>query len=460
MQFPDSVQKVNTSFIDDGNGGYIDHKAYCYEWYNVTLDKTYIGASSKPFGSRVYWHSVAECKDLVADVENGENVFYYSIIDIGTVPEMFTAEHVKLKEVDAVNNPKYYNESNGSPHYKPSNSDNRRDFVRKLCLTGDKKGVGCDWLQEEPILISEIVKVRAFQCRSQTLITDQIRYVKERCDEACSTKGCNPPVLLENFFGKDEHVTVNGNNTIAGASESTKVTKIKYILVPESVWKKLYNFNNAEIRLIAYTLNAEDELKRTTNKVEDLVKGLLDNFYDKESKMPVDARENRDFLQKDCNLSYNQATRVINIALKKVAEEDNRIKGQSRINWKESDDKKLLNKMMEVACQSDNNVIAEKGASGSTKNLFYSVLEKFEAANSKIKDPKKWKRVCKLYIYHTTEITQKDWERKHASALRAKFDFLEKATASKDPKLSGLRVEFVMLDLHRADGLVKENVNK
>ena len=80
-----------------------------------------------------YWHS-STCEEFAKLFASSKPIFRYEIMTYGTKFDMQNEEHQMLKEVDARNNPLYYNKSNGNPAFKEDNIDLCVEIVNDIKL--------------------------------------------------------------------------------------------------------------------------------------------------------------------------------------------------------------------------------------------------------------------------------------------------------------------------------------
>ena len=102
--------------------GWDSSEAYLYEYRNILNGMIYLGVHKIEWG-KVYYHSSKN--EVFNKLTSGsEPIFILKILQYGKYTDMHNEEHRLLSEVDAKNNPNYYNLSNSCLLYtSPSPRD-------------------------------------------------------------------------------------------------------------------------------------------------------------------------------------------------------------------------------------------------------------------------------------------------------------------------------------------------
>ena len=101
--------------------GWLTAEAYLYRYTNTENQKIYVGIHKH--GEKAYFHSSTD-EELKMATQGSKPILILEILQYGEYKQMQDAENAILTEVDATNNPQYYNKTNGSPSFKRSKTTN------------------------------------------------------------------------------------------------------------------------------------------------------------------------------------------------------------------------------------------------------------------------------------------------------------------------------------------------
>lgn len=389
----------------------MNNEAYLYEILVKSTGKKYIGWHAKPFDG-TYLHS-SECPIFLKDFAKNDND--YNIIDTGTKTEMATKEHMMLMEVDAKNNPDYYNKSNGGGIYvKKTNYKN----VIELWQDVMNKKFPVNLVKKETI--KDILR---FQVR--VLNTDP-EHLKVLIDAMRDLHGdltkWEPVHVLEGYSKDGDDVLINGNHTTISANKVPFVLEVPVMYIPKSVWSK---FSEAELIDLANLLNPQPEKAAKPSDKEDWVANIVKKYNEK--GIAADSEENKTLLKTN-NWSTRQVNDIIKKAKTKIELNDKLPAGWQWKNWKLY--KNELDMIVENATDKDS--IAMAMSSG--KFNFALLQDKLKA----LLKAKSKKTHMTVYITHPNWNAMQEWKKKH---LAEHIDNVETWIAPK-----GFIVEFVELD--------------
>ena len=105
----------------------------------------------------------------------------FTIVDFGSKKEMMQVEHELLSEVDARNNPNYWNKTNGIPGVPKFN----REAINKIKGIVDNGG---EKYLSTPTPVLELTEVPKVQVRDVEYDTDNLRDIQ---DDIVNTAGSN-----------------------------------------------------------------------------------------------------------------------------------------------------------------------------------------------------------------------------------------------------------------------------
>ena len=284
-----SIKKIHRGFEP------VDYQAYVYEYTVKPSDKKYVGYHVGMVDDN-YHHSSTNSEFNKA-FENADSEIYLKILDYGESDVMKNREYDILTEVDAANNPMYFNKTNGAPAYAHPNVDKAGALYDDIT-----KGVFPTQIENIVDLYNKlIVDGNRIQARHEE-DTEMVDWVAEQTEFAGNTDTCEPIRILVDENGK--YKLLDGNTTLMGAHKSRKhVTKIKVTLIP----KKLGTDDDWED--VALLMNPIPDFKKNPSKPKDLAKRLYNRHvkYGTKIKCP----ENRDFLTK---LNVKDKSKIYKIA--------------------------------------------------------------------------------------------------------------------------------------------------
>ena len=402
MNLPEQIVSFNFDIIE----GKV-YTAFLYQYTNLDNNKKYIGIHKGTILDG-YWHS-STCKKFHSVTSNCESKLDYTILDYGDYDQMKNSEHEILSSVDAINNEMYYNKSNGSPAFPEVNVNNCMNFVAKY-----KEGA-----YNVP---DEDVNLHVDMDRYQTRTKDddaQQKYIKQSVDEQLgSTKLCDPILVWENVNKGTDRTPdqrINGNHTVFGVKDSKHGNTLPVARVPESVWKEEYKFSELDKQFIARLLNSKTKKRRVTNSDDDIIKGLIDSFYD--HNIPIDSKTNELQL---AALNYNKSERdkFINAAKKRISKDKLRSSNLVWCNYKAHPFKSSLDAQVED-CRNDK-TISFSASSGMSDKVLADIFRHFEQLQKK--------HNMVVVIYHPNEKYEESWKSKEQPGLIKVLKFYNKET--------------------------------
>ena len=283
------------------------YEAFIYKYTDLDTNKKYLGMHEGYLGDG-YWNSSesAEFKKIMTDSTSN---IKYEILEYGDVDEIKTKEHDILTKVDAKNNDDWYNMNNGIVKKQTLRLDVIKDMVARI-LAGEFDVVDARgrWIKEDK---EKIYNLPRLQVRVNQIISDTVRYVAERVEEAHgNTDMCNPILIYENrlkpkLYNGQTDLLGDGNNTIEGVYKAPHAVDIQIAKIPASVHSDL---SNVELRAIGGLLNKRDTFIKESLSIEDGVKYIM-NVYLATGK-PADCSENYDWLE-EVGFTCNQIKKTI-----------------------------------------------------------------------------------------------------------------------------------------------------
>jgi|SRR5210317_501669 hypothetical protein len=303
-------------------------EACLYLITNKTNGKKYEGVhkykKSEYPGDGTYWHS-SKNKEFISVCNNASSHLVYEILRYGSYDEMTYYESEDLKSVNAVSNDMWYNDSNGSPKFKPAQIEKIEKLRDEILLYSKSYGdlVDLDLIKDSPFEIyledKEVVyNMDSIQAR-QEMDTELIIYITAEVDKKMSINKCKPVIIV------DDRV-LDGHHTRAGVHRANKVDKIPVLLVDNSITK---DWTETEKRILANLLNPKSEVRENEMSEKDAVKLLI--TYAVNDKVPVSFPGNVTTLEM-MGFGSTEISRIINKATKEVARQTYSL-NETHIHW-------------------------------------------------------------------------------------------------------------------------------
>ena len=197
-----------------------------------------------------YWHS-SQNKEFGKVFSDSSSKLRYEILEYFDLQyDMKMKETKMLRDVDAKNNPLYYNLNNGFEKIIEPDLDLCDEFVEDF-ESGQFKCI------EEPI--EDHIDMDWFQARYKDNPKLQIKIANRIDDNNGLLEKSNPILVLEGRgnpkISKDKRY--DGNHTVHGINKSKHGTLVKVVRLSEDFQKR---FSEADIEYISYLLNRIPEV--------------------------------------------------------------------------------------------------------------------------------------------------------------------------------------------------------
>tara|TARA_R100000005_G_C4971635_1_gene184388 strand:+ start:88 stop:1323 length:1236 start_codon:yes stop_codon:yes gene_type:complete len=241
------------------------YQGYTYEYTDLDTGRKYIGVH-KGCVTDSYKHSSrnAEFNKIFQD---SASRLKYEVLSYGTFREMLNFEHKLLKEVNAKDNPQYFNKTNGVQQYMTPDLESCREMAemiqeKKFPITYEDKNEHADM---------ERLQVRyQDDDKLQKLITQKLD------DAGGSVDKCNPIVVFEGRGKKGGDVRIDGNHTFYGALASKHTLDIKIMRVS---YQEGLHLTDLEMETVADLLNARPDIVKKPCTSQDGVKHVKGWVY-------------------------------------------------------------------------------------------------------------------------------------------------------------------------------------
>ena len=282
---------------------------------NLDNNKKYIGVhkykENEYPGDGAYWHS-SKNKEFIKVCNNPSSNLRYEILRYGSYDIMTYYESEKLVSVDAVNNDEWYNDSNGSPKFKPVDMDKIISLRDKIIPFSSKSYgdlVKLDLIDNCPFDIHLEDKELVYNMDSKQAREEMdgglITYIKNEVSKKMSTDKCSPVVIVGDFV-------LDGHHTRAGVFRSDKVLEIPVISVQD---KYILGWDDNDFRTLANLLNPKPEVRSNEMSEKDAIKLLIGNALN--SGIPVEFEGNVPMLV-EFGFDSTEINRIINRAMRDV----------------------------------------------------------------------------------------------------------------------------------------------
>lgn len=382
MQYPEQFAEVS---IVEAPPSY---EAYLYRFKNLENQKKYLGIHKGTVEDE-YWHS-SKNVEFAKAFANPNSKFLYEVLEYGKYDYLTYKEHKMLSDVDAKNNPQYYNLSNGISKYKVADLPKCQALVEQIL--NREIEVTYEDLQDH-------VDMETLQIRYQYDAALQ-REIKERIDDAGgSTAECNPVVVWVNrkvINGKRVDLRGDGNHTVSAIAHSKHATasKIPVMRISEEIHQ---NFSDAELRTVGILLNPIPKMVKGKSKLKDGVKLVKDSYY--EDNIPTDSPAH-DATLRAVGYSRRERATIINKAIDQVEKEEEETHGRIFINYRAHPALGHLNNDVEAEKDKDTHCFA---VNSSVKDMVESI------ANNVRTSMDRNKHYMKVKIWHLHPTGAEDW---------------------------------------------------
>ena len=339
---------------------------------NLDTDEKYFGVHKYKKGERPgdgnYWHS-SKNKKFKKITKNPKSNLLYETLEYGEYDVMTVREWEELTKVDAINNPMYYNDSNGSPQFKPNQLSKVDSMFKKIWKWAGKTwGEFCENqnLQSEcpfDIALEDSEKVYNSTGKQIKAVMDEglVIYIASEVDKPGGSYINLCKCVL--FIGDD---VFNGHHTKKGIWLSKLADKTPTMRVPASL---LDGWTESEKRLLANKFNPKKEVRENSMSEADAIKLLKDQY--ESDGIPAQLTSNEDMLN-DLGFQPTEVSRIIAKASKDI-ERNNLSLHSTWIDWTSSGWLTELSKLKDLLKDKFKNSIVTHS---STESLNLNAMEK------------------------------------------------------------------------------------
>ena len=306
-------------------------EACLYRITNLDTGEIYLGVhlyKKNEFpGDGKYWHS-SKNKKFKRICSNPKSNLQYETVEYGDYATMTVREHEKLTEVDAVNNPMYYNDSNGAPAFKtvdykkvkkladlilPYSKETYGDLIKKNLI----KKCPFSIRLENKELIYNLTGIQAKAEMDDSIIQHIMVSTDKKMGDVSDCKPVS--IICEEVY--------NGHHTKDGVYNAKHTTDVPTMRIDEQY---IDGWSEAEKRLLANLLNPKSKIREKEMAEKDAVK--LITGYGINDKIPADFAGNYQILE-EVGFNDKEVNRIINKARKDI-QRNNYSANETHIHWK------------------------------------------------------------------------------------------------------------------------------
>lgn len=431
---PDQIEELNIPSNPD------NLPCFVYEWYNINLDKYYVGYHKHhtPLED-AYYHSSTDI-DFKKDFLNDNYKWRYTVKEYGSQTLMMSLENKILVDVNAKDNPKWYNKTNGIPQeLSLPDFDLIDDFVNQILENKCFDEITpVQWTKED------LSNLTPYQARGFTLDGDHENNIKNKIDDS-NGEYAKKELLLTVFknrkwLGKVVDLLVNGNHSQNGFIKSKTGVTISVLVIPE---EKHRHLSDEEVKIVAARLNPVSKTPRKETQPEDLVKLI----YELNLKGITNRSQTVQKLLDSFNLTSKKRRRILNDVNKMTAEKTSQVNqlwimynaGQEEQDLKDRLEKE--NREPGTYCKSFNTKV----------NDFWKSLHMIREINEET--PGRIK-MFKCLFWHPSKQVEKNWFEKDMVKNKTRLEYyLNRNGDDKD----GVEVVFEYLPTTRSSTLDNGN---
>ena len=404
--------------------------AYLYQYTNLQNDKKYLGIH-KGSPDDNYQHS-STCSEFAEAFE--VDPMRYEVLLYGSYVDMQHEEHKALTKVDAKNNPKWYNRSNGFEKFSGIDYDKIDALVQQI-----KDGIYEKKL--EPL--KDHVDMERLQVRSKDEQEHQ-RDIKETLEsthydtENCYGNGKGlQVVVLEKRSKTGRDLRVDGSHSVYGAKMAKHVLNIPVIRIP---YEDCKDFTRAEIRTLGDILNKREDVRRKETSQEDGIKWVKDNFY--ENNIPWNSRTNVEGLKRmgfKGGISKAPIMTILKNARKEIDSQNSSKKGLIEVDWTAEPHKTALADRVKRWDAKPDWCCTSMSSANYRLDRIMELLYNNRSQESGEEDILN----CRVFIYHPDKWTKEQiWDKK----IRPVWEPIRKALID-----SKYNIDLLELDMYTSD---------
>ena len=372
--------------------------SYVYKITSKQLNKTYIGYHKE--NGKTYFGSPTDT-ELISLISDPNADLVLEIIEYGSKLEMRQLEYEMLNEVDARNNPNYWNKTNGQRGVKAFN----RVAIDKIVEI--VKNGGGEYLQPK-VKVSTLSNIPKAQVRDVEYDTDNLKDIIDVIERSGgSTDKAKPPVILEDRFYDEisyPQLRIGGAHTIESycRTKYKDIVELQPIVIPSELHKDI---TDEGITLLGDLLNTRKEISSPATH-QDGTKYILKMRQSGRSWKSPGVKQ--DLF--DMGLSSNSVKTAFENAQSVIDNEEMVDAGYIVRDYGKGDETELTKKVKEIQKYEPDAFVA---SSSSAAVMWDRIFDRYD------KDKESHHRRIIWVVYHTSKKRQNtDWPKLKEKLLR------------------------------------------
>jgi len=403
--------------LNDGRIEYIipkepeSYEGYLYKITVVDTGKKYIGYRSKPYDGTYYFSS--ECPIFAKDLSEANKIIF-EILDYGYNIDMGSKERKMLVEVNAKDNPEYYNKSNGGgihaiayttvmDIYESINNGDFDKFIKDVFI--------------KELMTYERIQVRLMDDdKHRKIITDKIN---DNYGDSDYIKNTFLVHALEDYDGPGKHKIINGTHTRNGISKSKygNSAYVRTMFIPKEIWSR---YSEEDILHLGLTLNPRSKNDRKQTDDDDLIKSFFEPRFKK--GIQIDSATNKEILRSEPFWYTSQQVTGLIKRAKSISSKQS-WNGKIWISWRDSVWLPKLNQIVEEHRDSNTFTMAMSGGNFNWNDIMASVEQ--NCGLHKKKSERKGNFILYVHFPPPNNIDyKKQWFDKVLPAHKAEMDLI------------------------------------
>ena len=324
------------------------------------------------------YHTSSQDEDFLKDKADRNAQFKFEILAWGSLAECEDIEHELLKEVDAANNPLYYNKWNGKPGVKKKDLKFQNQLTKELKIirTGKTDSDNLIYLSDKNIEEAEsfinLYNRGLFQVRDTQIDDDNIEEIQDKIQYNYGVVDY-PIYLKDRWFDGIfyDWLLISGNHTIYAPvkmGQHFQFEKTEQVVITPEIHEK---GTDSDWRAIANNLNVKIDTGKKYDKW-DARKEAIDAFESGNSYGTIDDQERW--------RNNGIITKHITWILKEVDEykEEKKLnsKGQTRVNYSTPEGKLILEKKIKERSRDGRLILNMASGTPSLHRLLNTYIDK------------------------------------------------------------------------------------
>lgn len=367
-------------------------EAFVYEWTNRENGKKYLGIKKSPEAGVDYITSSKD-EQFLKDLHDDNIKWTYKVILWAGYKFCQQYEYNELTKVNAKDNDKYYNKSNGFNQFieivRHPLMKNIADTITSTCNFAD-----CSQELKDKNYMNN---TQWLQVRDETTDDVHEKVLKDKINESFGKYATEELLctILENRLvdGKLVNLGVNGNHS-NNAFKSSNATSIRTLIIPEHIHKDWYD---EEIEWLGRYLNPREKTPKKETNLTTIAQGV---YKEIEKGLSYNS-ESIQFVFKENHLTQKEINKIKQLVSDMTGEDKN------WINWQGAGYKKQLQTKIDTLNLKPN-IYAKQFSSGKNDLITNGLVKIKELIESGKKID-----TYHVVLYHPSESYQEKWHKEY-----------------------------------------------